>query len=476
VTGLRSFTDRCNKYKWEDAGFYMRKLTGYFNAVAGRIIFIGFTVQIVLGFIWLICNFAHFQRFETVNSLLYPAILTAAEGMGKLIPIPYYCFVYVLQITVWFYAAYFFAGVIHNVFAGAKYNGSFYRVWAALAIVTAVPVMQSILALLPYALTEALMLWELGLSLKMVCGNKNLDGACIKQITAMSLLWFVQALLLHEYLLFGSLPIVIATLIIALKERRKYVKMTIAGIAALLAVSGMLAGIYGVCSKADLYEESNPEFIRGMFSRTALTTVLKNWDNWTEEIDENIESYIKNSASLYADNVALEFIPYVDEKYGDYADDFYIRTIKEAWELYHTQIIHEVLWDTAGYACSPLIIKRQLQGEGYASLTARNYDMMKRQAPIVTKYYVNFFLDWFLIAFLIVLVSALLKIKKLDKVKAAALLICIATYVVMCARYVIMGAGIMDYKRTAVITATWIALMLVMGAGALNKDKSGELK
>jgi hypothetical protein len=46
----------------------------------------------------------------------------------------------------------------------------------------------------------------------------------------------------------------------------------------------------------------------------------------------------------------------------------------------------------------------------------------------------------------------------------------------MCARYVIMGAGIMDYKRTAVITATWIALMLVMGAGALNKDKSGELK
>jgi hypothetical protein len=476
VTGLRSFTDRRNKYKWEDAGFYMRKLTGYFNAVAGRIIFIGFTVQIVWGFIWLICNFAHFQRFETVNSLLYPAILTAAEGMGKLIPIPYYCFVYVLQIAVWFYAAYFFAGVMQKVFAGAKYNGSFYRVWAALAIVTAVPVMQSILALLPYALTEALMLLELGIALEMSCGNKALDKACIKQITEMSLLWFVQALLLHEYLLFASIPILTAILLIALKGRRKYGKTTIAGIAALLAVSGLLAGIYGICSKADLYEESNPEFIRGMFGRTALTTVLKDWDSWTEEIDENIDFYIKNSASWYADNVTLEFIPYVDEKYGDDADDFYIRTIKEAWAIHRTQIVHEVLWDTAGYVCAPLIIKRQLQGEGYTSLTARNYDMMKRQAPIVTKYYVNFFLDWFLIAFLIMLVSTLIKIKKLNKIKTAALLICIATYAVMCARYVIMGAGIMDYKRTAVITATWIALMIVTGAAALNKDKSGELK
>jgi hypothetical protein len=465
----------------------MRKLTGYINAVAGRILFIGFTLQIVAGLIWFACNFAHFQQFAQVDSLLYPLILMTAEGMGKICPIPYYCYIYVLQMLAWIAAAYFFTGVVQKIFVRKKSVGIFLRAWTVATTVTAVPVMQCILALLPYALTGALMLTELGTALDMIyglfsyknandnsSGNDLQTGLYMKQITVMTVMWIIQTLLLHEYLLFGMIPLLAVIAAQIAINRRKSVRMTVAGVIAVCAVSTVLTGIYGICRKTGLYEESRQGFIRELFSRTVLTTILKDWDNWTEEIAENIDFGVNVSSSYYADNITLEFIPYADEKYGSDADDFYLRTIKAAWSMYRTQIVHEVIWDAAGYACTPIIAKRQLEGQGYTSLTARNYDIMKRNTPIITKYYVNYFSDWFLTALIIMAVCALCAAVKTDRIKMTALIICAVSYIVMCTRYVIMGAGIMDYKRTAVITATWIVLMIVPVLTALNTDKSGD--
>jgi hypothetical protein len=242
----------------------------------------------------------------------------------------------------------------------------------------------------------------------------------------------------------------------------------------LLAVTAVSSGIYGLCRRTGVYTESNPGLVKGMLSRTAFTTTLRDWNNWTDSIVENIDADIRYSASYYADNITLELEPYVDEKFGSRADEFYKDTIKDAWSLYKTQIIHESVWDAAGYLLSPVIIKRQLEGQGYTSLTARNYDMMKRSTPIITMYYVNYFLEWFTIALVILLICAVVAIKSVNRKKMISLAVPAAVYGVMCVRYVIIGAGIMDYKRTAVITASWILLMTLPAAMALKSNNSGE--
>lgn len=488
----------------------MRKLTEHIIAVAGRILFIGFTMQIIFGMIWMAGNFAHCQQFGKVNSLLYPAVLMIAKGMGRIFPVPYYCFVYIFQVGLCFYAVYLFVGIAQDTFFSSgngepvkhcgisRFRKSF-RIWASLAAITAVPVMQCALALLPYAMTGAFMLLELGYAIKIIfCGKENR----ISDMAKILAFWMLQALLLHEYMLFGAVPVIVV-LITGLfggaseasfdaeieKPSAVRFRKTAYNAAAAIAALVMLSAVYGACERTGLYEEKNPGFIKGLFSRTCLTTVLWDWDTWTDELVEQLAWEVRYSASYYADNITLEVEPYIDEKYGDGAKEFYMSTIDYAWKSYKTDIIHEILWDIAGYGVSPVIIKRQLSGLGYMSLTARNYDMMKRSTPILTKYYVNYFLEWFMAALIILIICAMATAvnllcnvlsstkqirqsekegsKKAGRQKIISLLILFLTAACMCARYVLMGAGIMDYKRTIMITMLWIMLMLfpVFGTG-----------
>lgn len=466
----------------------MRKLTGHIFAVAGRLLFIGFTLQIIFGMIWMVGNFVHCQQFGEVNSLLYPAVLMIAKGMGRVFPVPYYCFVYIIQTGICFCAVYFFLKIIQDIFSGkccgisnnhekGKACGKLFRIWAVLAVLTAVPVMQCMLALLPYALTGALMLIELGLAIKAIY-YRGMQR--VSDVVKISAVWVLQALFLHEYMLFGAIPVfmvLISELQWGLKNGRRTLRRASYYVAAIAVSLGMLTAVYGSCKQIGLYEEKNPGFVKGLFSRTCLTTVLWDWDTWTDELVEQLAWEVRYSAAYYADNITLEVEPYIDEKYGDEAGEFYLDTIGVAWESYKTQIIHELLWDAAGYSVSPVIVKRQLSGLGYMSLTARNYDMMKRSTPKLTKYYVNFFLDWFIAAlavFAICVVAAVLNLlRRVKKPQLMCLLTLIATAVCMCIRYVLMGAGIMDYKRTLMITALWIIFMLFpIHAAFFGMDKT----
>ncbi len=457
----------------KNAGSGMRKLTKHIIAVAGRILFMGFTVQIIFGIVWMAVNFAHCQHFEEADSLLYPAVLMIAKGMGRIFPVPYYCFVYIFQAGLCLYSVYFFEGVILAVFfsdgTGATWNAGrraahsrLFRLWSAMAVATAVPVMQCVMALLPYSLTGSLLLTELGIVIKTIFVKKRLS---VQDVVKLLILWALSALLLHEYLLFGALPTVIATASQffraaagpSSKERITGLKRAAYKAAAAAVALGMLSAVYGVCESRGIYEEKNPNLIKGLFSRTCLTTVLWDWDTWTDELVDGLAWEVRYSAAYYADNITLEVEPYIDERYGGSANEFYLSTISAAWQSYRTDIIHETLWDIAGYAISPVIIRRQLSGLGYMSLTARNYDMMKRTAPRLTKYYVNFFLDWFIAALVIAAVCAVFAAadKMIRKHAAVAAALSVAP-ACMCVRYALMGAGIMDYKRTLIITALWI--------------------
>ena len=61
-----------------------RKRTATLIAVLKRILFIGFSVQIILGLIWMGGNFAHVQDFPEPEANLYNALLGV---FGECVPL-----------------------------------------------------------------------------------------------------------------------------------------------------------------------------------------------------------------------------------------------------------------------------------------------------------------------------------------------------------------------------------------------------
>jgi hypothetical protein len=105
-------------------------------------------------------------------------------------------------------------------------------------------------------------------------------------------------------------------------------------------------------------------------------------------------------------------------------------------------------------------MKLQLKGMGTASFTVRNYDMMKRSTPILTKYYVNYFVDFNTAALVLCIICAVCGIVSqgkyyIKRFNLSFLFIGILTVICMSVRYVLMGACIMDYKKTIVAMALW---------------------
>ena len=75
----------------------MQKAVGRISALLSRIIFIGMSIQIVLGIVWMCGNFLYFQDFgesafyvsvsknffcDEYTGILYPVDLLLARGIG----------------------------------------------------------------------------------------------------------------------------------------------------------------------------------------------------------------------------------------------------------------------------------------------------------------------------------------------------------------------------------------------------------
>jgi hypothetical protein len=394
-------------------------------------------------------------------------ILKAAEGMESIFHIPYYCIVYMLQSVVCFASVYY---VLRKLYMRRSHAGKpgFMAVWSTLAILTTVPVMQCIMALLPYALLMALVFLQFYFTHALITHTKddaNVNGRQdIFHIAYILIIWLAEALLLHEYFLFGAVPVVVAAVqglwVFVKKRDGKYLKNTAFMAVGAAVISAVLFMVYDISAESGIYNEENPGLVKGLFRRTAYTTVFKNWDNWTEDIVENIDWNIRYSASYYADNIALELEPYVDEKFGDGAEEFYKSVTAYAWKNYRTQLVHEMIWDEAGYIVQPVIMKLQLKGMGTASSTVRNYDIMKRATPILTKYYVDYFVDFNIAAIVLCMICVVCGAVSQGKsyvkrFNLSFLIIGALTVLCMSVRYMLMGACIMDYKKTIVVMALW---------------------
>lgn len=394
-------------------GRSLRKAAAHLCAVINGILFIGFSVQIVLGGVWLCCNFMQAQDFGEPDSYLYRML---AGGLGEIGGKP--GALYLLQLALAFLAGYFFLRT------GVGSVGKAFAAWGSLAL-TAFPfAMQCHLAVLPCSMMGSLFLLML-LSLQRSGGGKiRLRG--------------------------------LASAVVCL--------------ALLLMLSGAV--------DADR-RPTGRGFAAAMASRMAWPTLWVDHEAWPEALREIDEETVWK-ANYYPCNMAM-LEEAIEELAGTEGAEAYYRQIARiGWERHASVVIRQIGWDVLGYAVTPLIFPLRLEGRAYDSCTGRNYEIMRGNAPVLTRYYVEYGCWWFgwglvltAVRMFLLAVSGkgILPWKRL----AVSVGVCGLASVVLIAVLTMRGAGVMDYKYTIAVNELWLAgEILLMNVSPGNRGIPGK--
>lgn len=454
----------------------MQKAVGHILAVLRRILWIGLSLQIVMGLIWMLVSFTGFQRFgesfyyiEVSKSLLcdeytgalYPILVMLARGIEGLLHIPYTYVIYFLQLAVAGYAGYFFL-------KAAGMENKITRVWGSLGIMTFPMVMQCHMAVLPYSLVSSVLLLELACMIEVV---RSQALSTIWKLFHMSICWVLTGLLLPEYLYIGGAPVVLLFLYSCVKRPRSTGKSILYQILLVAAFAGMIVAVTDLTQEEGCYGRVHKSVNAALYRRF---------------VTSNIETYYWECADEVGEEKILDFLPEVIA-YPDNVERLYQRAVQEAVgaeraeELFgevawyalsrdYRSIIHEVFWDVSGFVVPPVILELLLQGRGYDAYGGRNYEIMRQNAPALTKLYVEYSSNWLLLGIGISALMQLLLLLKKQKIRSFPGIVCIITGGVIAVWYTMQGAGIWDYKQGLLIGELWMAWMVLL-AGCSTKEE-----
>ena len=401
----------------------------HMGAVIKRILFIGFTIQIILGIVWMCCNFMQVQDFGGMyfadgnSSVVRYSPVGSYSAGGSYSPL-YHCVfsllgkfppvMYLLQTTFAFYCGYHFL---------CKSLQRRYAIWGSLALVTFPFAMQCHLAILPYSFLGSFML--------LLFSN-------------LRRLWNKKGSFLCS---FGQVA-VCAVLIVAM--------------------SGWIGG------KKDEKEEGR-SFEAVMASRMAWFTLWVDFDRWSEDLQEMTEE-VALQATYYPGNMKL-LEEAIESRVGtETAREYYWQIAEVGWTYHAPMIIRQIGWDVLGYAVTPVIFRLQLKGQSYDSYTGRNYEAMRGNAPIITRYYIEYGCWWFCCSLILTFILTMVQLLAGGKIRWKAPLLIAFISAVWIAILTMQGAGIMDYKYTIAVNELWLIWSFLIAFdirkfGAGNTDK-----
>lgn len=415
----------------------MQKILKHCSAVLGRVIFIGFGIQIILGLIWM-CN-----AFVRTGSL----------GGG---------FICVFQTVVLGGSVCF---VLRTIRDEKKDLHVLWDVFCILAVLTFPMIMQSIVIPDIRVLTTALLLFETGCIMR---ASDNRESNLYFR-TALCV-WMAAGLIHRGYLCFGAIPMIMYLVYMCVDVRRIKKENLLAGdlkrsvvyrILLIMAVGGIIAGI------GSFYQETSNTAVR-LASRTAWTSLYKSYVDM-EGKDRKFIDYQTMVESAY-EAIGIENIlwPSLEEEYGTKeAERILTELSKVAWRNGKGQIIKEIIWDMAGYVMPPVVLPMQLEGRAYDSYSGVNYLQILRAAPRFGSLYMKYGCGWFEAALLITVVTVVSccaagKGKRLSRAFRNCVIISV-TALCMCMVYTMSGSGRMDYKNVLFVLCLWIIWMISTG-------------
>lgn len=427
----------------------MKRAAGTVLLVIKYMVFMGFTVQICLGLIWMAANLGKVQDFLPVETGVYPLVLRLTGS--------WYGLIYLLQLGAALYAGY-------RLLNAMGIGGRGICLWGSLAMMTLPMAMQCHMALLPYSLTGSMELLKLSF-VRRRTGEGDAPGeralwGCLACFAAQCLLWpgyTVPGAVLPFLLLLRRLPGM-------LRKRER------------LLQGALLAVCFAAAAAAGYFWDRAPEGggnVSGwewrLVKRICWPTVWVDWAGEPEVFNLENGGAIWLS-SYYPDYMDLYLKPQLDAMAPEAADSVMKTMICRAWSVHYPMVVRQIGWDALGYSVTPVILPLQLSGDAYDSCSGRNYEIMRNGTPVLTKYYVRVSCGWFAVSLALLAGAAALgciekfsgpgKVSKTWRERLSGAFPFLAAIVSAGAAVVfftMQGAGIMDYKYLVWINQLWIA-------------------
>lgn len=386
----------------------------HIGSVIKKILFIGFSIQIVLGLIWLYRNFGQVQDFGEPDSALY-GCLYALTGKNHSV-------MYLLQLAAAFLAGNCLLGRLGMPPVWRNVSGGLLTTWRGLVLLTYPFALQCHLAIQPYSFMSSLFLALLSL-LPGGFGRRQKEssgaGAWKKRIGC----------------LVGA-----------------------------AVCAGLIILLSGAADR-DKREEPGRSFEAALASRFAWPTIWNDREYWPEELRQMTEGVLWETA--YFPNNMKILQARLEESVGkEEAKAYNLQIAKTGWELHSSTVIRQIGWDVLGYMFTPLVFQWQLKGNAYDSYTGRNYEIMRDHEPVLTRYYVDYacwWFGWMLLLALVLTGIRLLRTKERDwRGSLIYLICCLAAAGAWAVLLAMRGAGRMDYRQTIAFNELWLVWALLL--------------
>ncbi|MCM1215867.1 MAG: hypothetical protein NC331_07650 [Lachnospiraceae bacterium] len=457
------------------------KVTAHISAVLKGVLFTGVSIQIVLGMVWMCRNLSHVPQFEeSLFCIQASRTLRCDERTGILYPLflwmvrrnPYVA--YAAQLAVAYAAAWRFLRVFRR---GKKWK----TIWGSLALMTMPLVMQCHLAILPCSFAASLLLLELALLAEAV---KNPEKRTLRGAAKLCLCWLALALLLPEYLYLGAVGVVLFWGCF-FRQWRGNRKAACYGLLLAAAFAGMILGINSLTRTEEAYGRVRKTPLMTLTQRITWSSVLKEYGVWAEQIGDSVGEEMIWQTALYADEMDRAFFPAMEQAVADQAitrqqaKEIYIALIETTWRRHRSLVVKEIIWDMLAYGASPVLLQHFLSGNGYDTYSGRNYDLFLEHTPGLSKRYMDYGCWWFAVAAALTAVLQILQPSGsgiTEKRAAAKVALCCLTMAgIMALWYTMSGAGMQDYKNTALIGQLWTAwTVLLLGRETVIKPRPAE--
>lgn len=469
----------------------MQKAYQSILAVAGRILFIGFGIQVVLGLCWMVCNFGGLQKFgdsllyeeisktficDEYEGILYPVLLMITRGIEEFSHIPYRFILYLLQTGFAFFVSY-------KMLECVGVTKRFQKMVGGLALLTFPMAMQCHLAVLPDSLVSSCLLLELAFCMRIFLQGEKVSSAEFVKVLSC---WTVLSLFRPEYVIIGSIPVIILFLYGLVKTWRSDKRTILRNGVLMVSFFGMILMISDLTRVEGYYDRATPSLSSMLASRCVTFHAEEDYGNWPEEVKAHISLEQAQLVDGYVDNGERILAKTLEEAVGaERAQELLGELANIAWQRHRREIVHNTAWDVVGYTFSPLVVQRQFAGKAYDSYSGRNYDIMREKTPMLSAYFVDYSCWWFkaglvITAVLGVLCFAMYLIKRGKKVPEIqpitwsgailSMITCLVTMGVLIGIYSLRGAGMMDYKKSVAVTLLWIMIMLLAQNKVLNEE------
>jgi hypothetical protein len=404
---------------------------------------------------------------DEYTGILYPALLLLVRFLTVVGPIHWYHAMYVIQLAFAFGAGFAF---LRNL--GFMKSSVRWCVWGSLVMMTFPMMMQVHMAILPESFTSSLILMEWTAAvrafrmIRMVPKGNLRAAAAATLVAEVCLFWLFLTLNETEYILVGMVPVAILVFVILYKIPEKLKRHAVYPLIIAIGYFALIVGATRLTQDKGIYERPERSVETMVFDRVAWSSILKYEWRWSSLLVEYLGEDVMKTTAVAPENVKEVLEPALEKLVGTReAHNIYRTMISYAWYMDKSVILRHVAQDLAANALAPTVTIALLEGYGGGSYAARNYDVMMRNTPELSRVYMDYGLWWFTAALVICIVLAILA-KVWDwkeprlRTPVGFRLSMLVTAAAIVLWETMQGDCMQDYKQVIFVTQLWIIWML----------------